>query len=56
MKKDRGRELYACFKLNNRNATPWFRLGIWRLKILWKGAERDKCCLCEEEDIESQYT
>jgi hypothetical protein len=43
MKKERERELYACYKLHERNAIAWFRLGIWKLKILWKGVERVRC-------------
>jgi hypothetical protein len=36
-----GRELHtSCYKLNDRNSTAWFRLGMWKLKGLGQRAER----------------
>jgi hypothetical protein len=36
-----GTELHtSCYKLNDRNSTAWFRLGMWKLKGLRQGAER----------------
>jgi hypothetical protein len=40
MKKEWGRELYSTSfcKFNERNAIAWFGLGIWKLRVLRKGA------------------
>jgi len=48
-----GRELYtSCYELNERNAVAWFRLGMWKMRGLRKGAERERCPLCEVDKNE----
>jgi hypothetical protein len=48
MKNERGRELNtSCCKRNEENAA-WFRLGIWKMRVLRKGTEKGRCPLCGE--------
>jgi hypothetical protein len=49
-----GRGLYtSCYELNERNAVACFRLGMWKMRGLRKGAERGRCPLREEGKDES---
>jgi hypothetical protein len=47
------RIIYTSYELNERNAVACFRLGMWKMRGLRKGAERGRCPLCEEENNES---
>lgn len=54
LEEDWRRELYtSSYELNQRNAVACFRLGMWKMRGLRKGAERGRCPLCEEEKNES---
>jgi hypothetical protein len=54
MTKEYGRELYiSCCKIKDRNAIEGFRLGMWKLRGLRKGAERGICPSCEVQENQS---
>jgi hypothetical protein len=36
--------------MNERNGVGWFRLGIWKLRCIRRGAGKGRCLQCEEEN------
>jgi hypothetical protein len=51
MKQECAREQYiSCCSSTERSGLAWFKTGIWKLRGMRKGFQKERCPLCSEEE------